>query len=59
VRPFHVNEAMSMRVHQEFHALAEEEERLGIPVTFSIDCEDEMMCTQVGRGVGRREITWC
>ncbi|KAG1670017.1 hypothetical protein FOA52_011173 [Chlamydomonas sp. UWO 241] len=47
VRPFHVNETMSQRVHKEFQVLAEEEERLGIPVTFSIDCEDEMICAQM------------
>uniref|UniRef100_A0A7R9YVY4 PDEase domain-containing protein n=1 Tax=Chlamydomonas euryale TaxID=1486919 RepID=A0A7R9YVY4_9CHLO len=46
-RPVAVNDIMSTRVHREFELLAEEEERLGIPVTFSIESENKLMCAQM------------
>ncbi|GIL88796.1 hypothetical protein Vretifemale_16683, partial [Volvox reticuliferus] len=47
VRPFHVNHAMSRRVHREFEAQAHEELALGLPVTFSVDTSDHVMCARV------------
>lgn len=47
-------------MHREFEAQAAEEVRLGLPVTFSVDTSDHVMCARVelnflvgaGRGVG-------
>ncbi|PNW74351.1 hypothetical protein CHLRE_13g605100v5 [Chlamydomonas reinhardtii] len=47
VRPFHVNHAMSRRVHREFEAQTEEESRLGLPITFAVDTADHVMCARV------------
>ncbi|EFJ40838.1 hypothetical protein VOLCADRAFT_99277 [Volvox carteri f. nagariensis] len=47
VRPFHVNHVMSRRVHREFEAQAHEEMSLGLPVTFSVDTSDRVMCARV------------
>jgi hypothetical protein len=47
IRPFQVNDTMSKRVHKEFEVLAEEEKRLGIPVTFAIESKNPLMCAQV------------
>ncbi|KAG2427309.1 hypothetical protein HXX76_012504 [Chlamydomonas incerta] len=47
VRPFHVNHAMSRRVHREFEAQTEEEGRLGLPITFAVDTADHVMCARV------------
>jgi len=47
VRPFAVNDAMSKRVHREFQAQAEEEARLGLPVTFAVDSTNQKQCSQV------------
>ncbi|KAG2484698.1 hypothetical protein HYH03_016527 [Edaphochlamys debaryana] len=47
VRPFHVNHAMSRRVHREFESQAEEEVRMGLPVTFAVDTADHVMCARV------------
>ncbi|GIL46507.1 hypothetical protein Vafri_3502 [Volvox africanus] len=47
VRPFYVNHAMSRRVHREFEAQAHEELALGLPVTFSVDTSDHVMCARV------------
>ncbi|GAX82496.1 hypothetical protein CEUSTIGMA_g9923.t1 [Chlamydomonas eustigma] len=47
IRPFEVNDAMSKRVHKEFEVLAEEEKRLGIPVTFAIESKNPLMCAQM------------
>ncbi|GLC43173.1 hypothetical protein PLESTB_000855000 [Pleodorina starrii] len=47
VRPFHVNHAMSKRVHREFEAQSQEEVALGLPVTFSVDTSDHVMCARV------------
>ncbi|KAG2432321.1 hypothetical protein HYH02_013041 [Chlamydomonas schloesseri] len=47
VRPFHVNHAMSARVHREFEAQTAEEARLGLPITFAVDTADHVMCARV------------
>ncbi|KXZ43213.1 hypothetical protein GPECTOR_97g751 [Gonium pectorale] len=47
VRPFHVNHAMSRRVHREFESQADEEVRLGLPVTFPVNTADHVMCARV------------
>ena len=57
IRPFEINDAMSKRVHREFQVLAEEEGRLGIPVTFAIDSNNPLVCAQVRRS-GSWEL-WC
>ena len=47
VRPFPINDIMSKRVHREFQVLAAEEEKLGVPITFSIDSNNALMCAQM------------
>lgn len=61
VRPFHINDILSKRVQSEFHQLADKESSLGIPVTFSVDSRNPVMCAQVGAEeqrlrVGRRGL---
>ena len=57
VRPFEINDAMSKRVHREFQVLAEEEGRLGIPVTFAIDSSNPLMCAQVCLPLSEMTVT--
>ena len=47
VRPFDINDIMSKRVHREFQVLAAEEDKLGVPITFSIDSSNALMCAQM------------
>lgn len=47
VRPFAVNDVMSKRVHREFQVLAAEETKLAVPITFSIDSGNPLMCAQM------------
>eukprot|EP00983_Pelagomonas_calceolata_P102248 1158785-Pelagomonas_calceolata.AAC.3 len=47
VRPFHVNQIMSRRVHKEFEAQARDEAAAGLPITFAVDSNNPRMCAQV------------
>ncbi|KAF5830910.1 hypothetical protein DUNSADRAFT_13899 [Dunaliella salina] len=47
VRPFHVNQIMSRRVHKEFEAQARVEAAAGLPITFAVDSNNPRMCAQV------------
>ncbi|KAL6754890.1 hypothetical protein V8C86DRAFT_3100054 [Haematococcus lacustris] len=47
VRPIAVNDCWSKRVHREFQMQAQEEEALGLPITFAVDSTNPRMCAQV------------
>ena len=47
VRPFHVNNIMSQRVHLEFHLQAAREKEEALPITFSVDTANAVSCSEV------------
>lgn len=47
VRPFRVNHIMSRRVHHEFQRQAAAESAQALPVTFSVDTSDPIMCARI------------